>query len=116
MENFELYSNGDLRIEGYRWPVADPACVMCIIHGVGEHAGRYDRMAGKLNSKGIAVLSMDLRGHGKTSGKRGYCSPRRSVLAEATVRILVLFSVKYGFSFTSALLIRVNTGSTQSFW
>ena len=82
MENFELYSNNDLRIEGYRWPVEDPVCVMCIIHGVGEHAGRYDRMAGKLNSKGIAVLSMDLRGHGLTSGKRGHCTPRRGVLTD----------------------------------
>ncbi|MDO4859548.1 MAG: alpha/beta hydrolase [Bacillota bacterium] len=82
MENFELYKNNDLRIEGYRWPVTDPKCVMCIVHGVGEHSGRYERMAEKLNSKGIAVLSMDLRGHGKTTGKRGYCSPRRGALAD----------------------------------
>ena len=51
MENFELYSNNDLRIEGYRWPVEDPVCVMCIIHGVGEHAGRYDRMAESSTAK-----------------------------------------------------------------
>ncbi|MBQ1352940.1 MAG: lysophospholipase [Firmicutes bacterium] len=82
MENFELYKNNDLRIEGYRWPVTDPKCVMCIVHGVGEHAGRYDRMAKNLNGKGISVLSMDLRGHGKTTGKRGHCSPRRGVLAD----------------------------------
>ena len=82
MENFELYKNNDLRIEGYRWPVEKPICVMCIVHGVGEHSGRYDRMAKKLNSKDIAVLAMDLRGHGRSSGKRGHCSPRRSLLAD----------------------------------
>ncbi len=82
MEKFELYKNNDLRIQGYSWPAETPVCVMCIIHGVGEHAGRYDRMAGMLNEKGIAVLSMDLRGHGETSGKRGHCAPRKSVLAD----------------------------------
>ncbi len=66
-------------LTGYEWPVETPVKVMCIIHGIGEHAGRYDRMAGVLNEAGIAVLAMDLPGHGKSYGKRGQTAPRRDV-------------------------------------
>ena len=55
---------------------------MCLIHGIGEHAGRYRRMAEKLSSMGIATVSMDLRGHGISKGVRGDTAPREEVLAD----------------------------------
>jgi alpha-beta hydrolase superfamily lysophospholipase len=51
---------------------APPAITVGLIHGYGEHAGRYAHVAEKLNARGISVLGIDLRGHGKSSGVRGH--------------------------------------------
>jgi alpha-beta hydrolase superfamily lysophospholipase len=51
----------------------DPKAVVCLVHGLGEHSGRYTWLAGELNAAGYSVLSFDLRGHGKTLGIRGHC-------------------------------------------
>lgn len=42
--------------------------VVQVVHGLAEHAGRYDRLAQALNKQDIAVYAHDLRGHGKTAG------------------------------------------------
>ena len=44
---------------------------MALVHGFGEHCGRYGPMADYLNSQKIAVVTLDLRGHGKSEGRRG---------------------------------------------
>ena len=86
-ENFKLDID-QAKIVGYLWDLNDPQAVVCIIHGIGEHAGRYDRMATNMNEKGLAVLSMDLRGHGVSSGKRGHCAPRLSVFSDIDCLLL----------------------------
>lgn len=43
--------------------------VVQIVHGLAEHAGRYDRLAQVLNQQQIGVYAHDLRGHGKTAGR-----------------------------------------------
>jgi alpha-beta hydrolase superfamily lysophospholipase len=48
--------------------------VICLVHGLGEHSGRYEHWAGLLNRAGYTVLAYDLRGHGKSGGQRGYVS------------------------------------------
>lgn len=77
--NFETRNN---EIVGYHFPCENPNHVVCIIHGIGEYAGRYDRMAGYFKEEGIAALSMDLRGHGKSVGKRGHAAPRNEVFKD----------------------------------
>lgn len=66
-------------ITGYRWDREEPLAVVCMIHGIGEYAGRYDRVAQKLQDAGYALCSMDLRGHGASFGKRGHCAPRHEI-------------------------------------
>lgn len=68
-------------LTGYLWDCENPSAVVCIIHGIGEHAGRYERVASFMNREGIAVLSMDLPGHGLSEGKRGHCAPRERILS-----------------------------------
>ena len=46
--------------------------MICIVHGFGEHSGRYAHVADFFNKNGYAVLAMDNRGHGKSGGKRGH--------------------------------------------
>ena len=45
-----------------RWlPDVEPKMVVCLIHGLGEHSGRYENMAKFFASHGIEVVSFDLR-------------------------------------------------------
>ena len=56
------------------WPLDDPAAAraqVLLVHGLGEHSGRYEQVAQKLNSWGYAVRSFDLWGHGLSDGERG---------------------------------------------
>lgn len=82
MKNFILHRENDYKLTGYKWDIEDPVKTVCLIHGIGEHAGRYDRLAEAFNRQKIAVFAMDLRGHGMSDGKRGDCAPRRSVLGD----------------------------------
>lgn len=55
-----------VEITFWEWPVAKPTGVIQLIHGLGEHARRYDELAGVLNRAGWSVYAEDYRGHGKT--------------------------------------------------
>ncbi len=46
--------------------------VIVIVHGAGEHAGRYEWLTNKWNENGFHVVLGDLPGQGKTEGLRGY--------------------------------------------
>lgn len=43
-----------------------------VVHGLCEHLGRYEYLAGKLTAQGFAVYRFDHRGHGKSDGERAY--------------------------------------------
>ncbi|MCS6844193.1 MAG: lysophospholipase [Caldilineales bacterium] len=62
-----------LLLVGRCWePDDQPKAVVCLVHGLGEHCGRYAHVAAALNNAGYAVLACDKRGHGRSEGKRGY--------------------------------------------
>lgn len=50
----------------YEWPIASPRAAIQLLHGLGEHARRYDELASVLNKAGYAVYATDHRGHGET--------------------------------------------------
>ena len=53
------------------WPRQDARAGVLIVHGLGEHAGRYGPLAAWFNARGYAVRSYDQCGHGRTPGRRG---------------------------------------------
>jgi alpha-beta hydrolase superfamily lysophospholipase len=56
------------------WPLAEGVTqrgTVVIAHGLGEHAGRYDHVARRLNEWGFAVRGYDHYGHGESGGVRG---------------------------------------------
>ena len=56
------------------WPLPEGVAlrgVVVLVHGLGEHAGRYDHVARRLNSWGFAVRGYDQYGHGESDGVRG---------------------------------------------
>ncbi|MEQ8857892.1 MAG: alpha/beta hydrolase [Pseudomonadales bacterium] len=68
MDSFTLQAGDGKRIHVYRWlPGGPPRAVVQIAHGMGEHAGRYDRLARALTEAGYAVYANDHRGHGGTA-------------------------------------------------
>lgn len=69
-------------LAAYEYPCDEPKVIMCCVHGIGEHFGRYERMAARLAEYGIKMIGMDLRGHVRTPGKRGHCAPRTDVLSD----------------------------------
>jgi acylglycerol lipase len=55
------------------WPAeGDPVATALIVHGLGEHAGRYDNVAEALTAAGIETHGYDHRGHGGSGGPRNH--------------------------------------------
>ncbi len=52
-------------------PERRPKAAMVFVHGHGDHCRRYDEWFAEFIETGIAVVSFDYRGHGRSSGKRG---------------------------------------------
>ena len=54
------------------WPKADAAVTFAVVHGLGDHARRYERFAQAMTRYGFGTFAVDLRGHGKSAGPRGH--------------------------------------------
>src|SRR5437763_16622502 len=53
------------------WPFTDASGTIVIVHGLGEHIGRYAHVAARLNASRWSVVGVDQRGHGASPGERG---------------------------------------------
>ncbi len=64
-DGLSLYSCG--------WePEQAPRAVICLVHGLGEHIGRYRHVAAALTDEGFVLIGFDQRGHGRSGGPRGH--------------------------------------------
>jgi len=54
------------------WPAPGAKLTFAVVHGLGEHSGRYARFAGGMAAFQIATYAIDLRGHGNSAGQRGH--------------------------------------------
>jgi len=62
-----------------------PKGVICLVHGLGEHSGRYEHWAALLNNADYSMLTYDLRGHGKSEGQRGHISTFNEFLDDTEI-------------------------------
>lgn len=53
-------------------PEGVPRARLVLVHGYGEHSGRYREVMQWLAARGIACIAPDLRGQGLSSGRRGF--------------------------------------------
>ena len=53
-------------------PKADSRGVVVLVHGLGEHSDRYPRLRQALLEAGYTLATYDLRGHGRSGGRRGH--------------------------------------------
>jgi alpha-beta hydrolase superfamily lysophospholipase len=65
MNGIQLYSQ-------YWLPEESPRAILAIVHGVGEHCGRYMNIVNHMVSNKIGVYGYDHRGHGRSNGLRGH--------------------------------------------
>lgn len=62
-----------------RWEAPSARAIVCGVHGLGEHALRYEKVAAAWNRHGCSMRMLDLRGHGRSPGKRGYAPYARTL-------------------------------------
>lgn len=93
-------------------PEEDARAVVCLLHGLGEHSGRYVHVAEALTQEGFALLALDLRGHGRSGGPRGHTPSFESfmkdidlMIAEAAARFPGKPKFLYGHSMGGGLAL-----------
>ncbi|MDO8651838.1 MAG: lysophospholipase [Undibacterium sp.] len=72
------------------WPLSGTSAAndgVVIMHGLGEHCGRYAHVARFFNTLGFAVRTYDHRGHGKSGGARGDVPDQEAMLRDARLVI-----------------------------
>jgi lysophospholipase len=67
-------SSDGTRLAIRHWPSEEraPWATLLLVHGLGEHSGRYDHVGRRLASSGLDVHAVDLRGFGDSGGRRAY--------------------------------------------
>jgi acylglycerol lipase len=61
-------------LRGWQPENGHPKALVVLVHGLGEHTGRYAHVGKALTRAGYALVGFDLRGHGKSGGPRGHVS------------------------------------------
>jgi alpha-beta hydrolase superfamily lysophospholipase len=109
--NWKAYDGLDLFGRGWEPIQRMPKAVVCCVHGLGEHSGRYAHVAEFFTGAGYAMMSFDLRGHGRSGGRRGHISSIEdflqdidSLLKQARARYPGLPMFLYGHSLGSVLV------------
>lgn len=123
VSDFQCTSLADgLPLQGYHWPVASPLAVISLVHGFGEHCGRYEELATYLAAQRIAVVGVDLRGHGRTNSPRGFAASYqhlhddlKTLLQETSKRYPRAPHFLFGHSMGGGLVLhhRANAGASE---
>lgn len=71
-EEFSIIVRDGVQLQGREWLVETPRAAVFMVHGLGEHSGRYDQVAERFNENDFSFFCADLRGHGYSEGKRGH--------------------------------------------
>lgn len=84
MNTYELHwqSRDGLNLYARGWEPegTHPKAVVCLVHGHGEHVGRYAQVGQALGAAGYALLGFDQRGHGRSAGPRGHTPSYQALL------------------------------------
>ncbi len=75
------------RLHLHEWPLAQARGTVLIVHGLGEHAGRYDHVAARLRDQRWRVVAYDHRGHGLSGGGRGRLAHRDDLLTDLATTV-----------------------------
>lgn len=93
------------------WPLQDSAITFAVVHGLGEHSGRYERFARGMAKFGMGTYALDLRGHGQSQGQRGHVDSWSQWVDDAAAFVRHVYEVvpgevvPLGHSFGGAVML-----------
>ncbi|MBI3318392.1 MAG: lysophospholipase [Candidatus Omnitrophica bacterium] len=82
-----LNSPGGWKLLLRHWEFSRPKAECLLVHGLGEHSGRYQTLASDLTGRGFEVWAIDHRGHGRSEGRRGDCRSMEEFLEDLEVLV-----------------------------
>lgn len=87
-QEYEWTSKDSRKLFGQSWsPEKEGDITIMMVHGLGEHSGRYQRWAELFVEKSYNFISVDFRGHGRSEGKRGHARTFERMLDDIDVLI-----------------------------
>lgn len=109
---FSWQNRKGLKLYAQSWrPEGEPQAVVALVHGLGEHSGRYSHVAEAFSRAGIAMIAVDLPGHGRSEGGRGCAcfedmlDDVDALLEQAAARFPGLPRILYGHSMGGAIVL-----------
>lgn len=123
-ESGHFLGQDGLKLYYRHWNCEHPKAMLCIVHGLGEHSNRYDLLAEQLKTHDITTFAMDLRGHGKSEGKRGHAKSidllmsdveelLKTARAEYTDLPMYILGQSMGGNLVANYAIRMNTNELK---
>lgn len=85
-KSYEWKGKDGIRLYGQSWlPEGNAHAIINYIHGFKDHSDRFAHWAERLTAHGYGIAAIDLRGHGRSEGKRGYAPGFHSYLDDVAV-------------------------------
>lgn len=85
-QTYTLKSSDGLDLFFQTWQgETPPKAVLAIVHGMGEHSGRYQNLINYFLPKGYALAAFDHRGHGKSQGKKGHTPSYQHLMQDVEI-------------------------------
>ena len=79
----EIIAADGARLNWQAWSPPAAKLALAVIHGHGEHGGRYGGLAAAMANHDIATFALDVRGHGSSDGPRGHTGSWDVLIADA---------------------------------
>jgi acylglycerol lipase len=110
---FSITASDGTVLEAAHWKSDKPKAVIALVHGFGDHKDRFAHVAKQFTAKQMDVVAVDMRGHGKSGGKRGDIPSYAQVLEDVEYMIrhcreqfIDLPIFLYGHSWGGAIALR----------
>ncbi|SER24974.1 Lysophospholipase, alpha-beta hydrolase superfamily [Gracilibacillus ureilyticus] len=111
--SYFLQSEDGLQLFYQTWEPSNPRAVIIVVHGAGEHSGRYQTLSEQCVKQDIAVVAPDLRGFGQSDGMRGHVNTFQEYLDDlhklmdwVSVKFAALPVFLFGHSLGGLVVIR----------
>jgi len=109
----EVRTSDGIELHERRWlPESGCRAVVCLVHGLGEHSGRYQHVGEAFAGQGIGVFACDARGHGRSGGRRSHTPSYDALLDDVDLLVGAAQAAQpgvplflYGHSLGGALVI-----------
>ncbi|MFY0626187.1 MAG: lysophospholipase [Reichenbachiella sp.] len=93
-EDVSIIVRDGTKLSGYEILIDNPIAIICLVHGLGEHVGRYEHVADFFTQNGLSFYAFDQRGHGSSEGKRGH-TPSHERMLDDLEEILMYARAEY---------------------